>query len=67
MKNSILAWVLVVLFAVAAMGQATPVSSTAQQAQTAPAPQKKMSHAKTAKVHHAKSHHKSHKKHHKAA
>lgn len=66
MKKTILGLAAAMLFSTIALGQATPVSSTPDQA-PAPAAQQKSTHASTAKVHHTKAHHKSHKRHHKAA
>jgi hypothetical protein len=57
----------ITLFSLGALGQATPVSSTPDQASAPAAQEKSAGHSKTAKVHHTKAHHKGHKKHHKTA
>jgi hypothetical protein len=66
MKKWMLRTLAIGLLTTFGFGQATPISSTPDQPQAAPAPQKS-THVRRAKAHHAKAHHASHRKHHKAA
>ncbi|MBV8894760.1 MAG: hypothetical protein JO266_22750 [Acidobacteria bacterium] len=67
MKNRLLALAVILLFAIAATGQATPISSTPDEAQGTIAPRSHPSHSPKAHVEHTRGHRKTHRKHHKKA
>lgn len=68
MNNWVRGFAAFMLFSTLALGQATPISSTAEQPQSAAAaPQQKSTHVHKAKAHHAKAHHGRHKRQHKTA